>query len=104
MKGIGRATTLKLASQGADIVLSDVQCAASNLPPQEAAGNWRSIDKVEAIVQKFLLGALAHPGNWRSIDKVEAMATAWQETDKVSSALDSDDSPDAEKTAEQTGT
>ncbi len=78
MKGIGRATTLKLASQGADIVLSDVQCAASNLPPQEAAGNWRSIDKVEA------------------------MATAWQETDKVSSALDSDDSLDAEKTAEQT--
>lgn len=51
MKGIGRATTLKLASQGADIVLSDVQRAASNLPPQEAAGHWRSIDSVAEEVE-----------------------------------------------------
>ena len=35
MKGIGRACALKLASQGADIVLSDFKRAPEDLPPQE---------------------------------------------------------------------
>ena len=51
MKGIGRATALKLASQGADIVLSDVQRTRDNLPPQELAANWRSIDSVAEEVE-----------------------------------------------------
>lgn len=51
MKGIGRATALKLASQGADIVLSDVQRTSDNLPPQEVAAHWRSIDSVAEEVE-----------------------------------------------------
>jgi 3-oxoacyl-[acyl-carrier protein] reductase/meso-butanediol dehydrogenase/(S,S)-butanediol dehydrogenase/diacetyl reductase len=51
MKGIGRATALKLASQGADIVLSDVQRTPNNLPPQEVAARWRSIDSVAEEIE-----------------------------------------------------
>ena len=51
MKGIGRATALKLASQGADLVLSDVQRKAENLPPQEVQARWRSIDSVAEEVE-----------------------------------------------------
>lgn len=51
MKGIGRATALKLAAQGADLVLSDVQRAPANLPPQEVAAHWRSIDSVAEEVE-----------------------------------------------------
>lgn len=51
MKGIGRATALKLASLGADLVLSDVKRASDNLPPQEVAARWRSIDSVAEEVE-----------------------------------------------------
>src|SRR5687768_16483089 len=58
MKGIGRATALKLASQGADLVLSDVKRPAENLPPQEVAARWRSIDSVAEEVEA--LGRRCH--------------------------------------------
>ena len=51
MKGIGRATALKLASRGADIVLSDVHRATADLPPQELQAKWRGIDSVAEEVE-----------------------------------------------------
>jgi NAD(P)-dependent dehydrogenase (short-subunit alcohol dehydrogenase family) len=51
MKGIGRACALKLAAQGADIVLSDVQRTREDLPPQEVKAGWRSIDSVGEEVE-----------------------------------------------------
>ena len=51
MKGIGRATALKLASQGADIALSDFKRNPENLPPQEVEARWRSIDSVGEEVE-----------------------------------------------------
>jgi len=51
MKGIGRACALKLASQGADIVLSDFKREPKDLPPQEIKGQWRSIDSVAEEVE-----------------------------------------------------
>jgi NADP-dependent 3-hydroxy acid dehydrogenase YdfG len=35
MRGIGRATALKLAAQGADLAISDVQRELDDLPPAE---------------------------------------------------------------------
>jgi 3-oxoacyl-[acyl-carrier protein] reductase/meso-butanediol dehydrogenase/(S,S)-butanediol dehydrogenase/diacetyl reductase len=58
MKGIGRATALKLASQGADLVLSDVKRAPEHLPPQEVSAAWRSIDSVAEEVEA--LGRRCH--------------------------------------------
>ncbi len=51
MKGIGRACALKLASQGADIVLSDFKREPNDLPPQEIKAQWRSIDSVAEEVE-----------------------------------------------------
>ena len=51
MKGIGRATALKLAAQGADIAISDFKRDPENLPPQEVAARWRSIDSVAEEVE-----------------------------------------------------
>ena len=51
MKGIGRACALRLASQGADIVISDFKRAPEDLPPQEVKAQWRSIDSVAEEVQ-----------------------------------------------------
>jgi len=51
MKGIGRACALKLASQGADIVLSDYKRDSKDLPPQEVKARWRSIDSVGEEVE-----------------------------------------------------
>jgi NAD(P)-dependent dehydrogenase (short-subunit alcohol dehydrogenase family) len=51
MKGIGRACALALASQGADIALSDVRRERDDLPPQEIKNQWRSIDSVAEEVE-----------------------------------------------------
>jgi 3-oxoacyl-[acyl-carrier protein] reductase/meso-butanediol dehydrogenase/(S,S)-butanediol dehydrogenase/diacetyl reductase len=51
MKGIGRATTLKLATHGADVALTDVQRAPEDLPPAEVRGQWRGVDSVAEEVR-----------------------------------------------------
>src|SRR5262245_44097247 len=51
MKGIGRACALKLAAQGADLVLSDFKRETGDLPPQEVKAGWRSIDSVAEEVE-----------------------------------------------------
>jgi 3-oxoacyl-[acyl-carrier protein] reductase/meso-butanediol dehydrogenase/(S,S)-butanediol dehydrogenase/diacetyl reductase len=74
MKGIGRATALKLASLGADLVLSDVKRAPENLPPQEVAAGWRSIESVAKEVEA--LGRRCHT-IWCDLTvsaQIEAMA------------------------------
>ncbi len=51
MRGIGRATALKLATQGADIALTDVQRSPEDLPPGEVRRQWRGIDSVAEEVE-----------------------------------------------------
>jgi NAD(P)-dependent dehydrogenase (short-subunit alcohol dehydrogenase family) len=51
MKGIGRATALKLAAQGAHLALTDVQRPSEDLPPGEIKTQWRGIDSVAAEVE-----------------------------------------------------
>ena len=51
MRGVGRASALKLASQGADIAITDVQRDATDLPPGEVRVEWRGIQSVTEEVE-----------------------------------------------------
>ena len=46
MRGVGRATAHKLASQGAQIAITDVRRPIEDLPPGEVRSEWQSIDSV----------------------------------------------------------
>ena len=59
MRGVGRATVMKLAGRGADIALSDVHREASDLPSAEVRNEWGGIDTVSEEVQA--LGRRALP-------------------------------------------
>ncbi len=59
MRGVGRATALKLAAQGADVAITDVRRPADDLPPGEVRAEWNSIDSVADEVRN--LGRQALP-------------------------------------------
>src|SRR5919197_4831080 len=51
MRGVGRATALKLAQQGVDLALTDVWRAPEDLPPAEVRVGWRGLDSVAEEVR-----------------------------------------------------
>jgi NAD(P)-dependent dehydrogenase (short-subunit alcohol dehydrogenase family) len=51
MKGVGRATALKLAERGVDVALTDVHRAPEDLPPDELRLQWRGLDSVAEEVR-----------------------------------------------------
>jgi NAD(P)-dependent dehydrogenase (short-subunit alcohol dehydrogenase family) len=51
MKGVGRATALRLAQLGADLALTDVRREPEDLPPAEVRSGWRGIDSVAEEVR-----------------------------------------------------
>ena len=53
MRGVGRATALRLAGQGADIALTDIHRESRDLPPAEIRLDWRSIDSVAEEVSPW---------------------------------------------------
>ncbi len=59
MRGVGRATVMKLAGLGADIALTDVHRETADLPPAEVRNEWGGIDTVSEEVQA--LGRRALP-------------------------------------------
>ena len=51
MRGVGRATVMKLAGLGADIALTDVHRETEDLPPAEVRTHWAGIDTVTGEVE-----------------------------------------------------
>ncbi len=51
MRGVGRATVLKLAGLGADTALSDVRRDVEDLPPAEVRTEWGGLNAVAAEVE-----------------------------------------------------
>ena len=53
MRGVGRATALKLAQRGADVAITDVRRETADLPPAEVREEWRSIDSVAEEIESL---------------------------------------------------
>ena len=53
MRGVGRATALKLAGLGADLAITDVHREEQDLPPAEVRLGWRSIDTVSEEISSL---------------------------------------------------
>ena len=53
MRGVGRATALKLASQGADVAVTDLRRGAEDLPPAEVRKGWGGLDAVADEVRSL---------------------------------------------------
>ena len=51
MRGVGRATVMKLAGLGADIALTDVHRETEDLPPAKVRTSWRGIDAVKEEIE-----------------------------------------------------
>jgi NAD(P)-dependent dehydrogenase (short-subunit alcohol dehydrogenase family) len=58
MRGVGRATALKLAQLGVDLALTDVTRPPEDLPPAEVRVGWRGIDSAAEEVQALGRGCL----------------------------------------------
>ena len=73
MRGVGRATALKLASQGADIAITDVRRPVDDLPPGEVRSEWQSIDSVADEIRSMGGQALPVYADLSNTDEIEAL-------------------------------
>jgi NAD(P)-dependent dehydrogenase (short-subunit alcohol dehydrogenase family) len=53
MRGIGRATALKLAELGVGLAITDIHREADDLPPAEIRMEWKSVDSVAEEVRRL---------------------------------------------------
>jgi len=73
MRGIGRATALKLAELGIDLALTDVLRDVDDLPPGEIRAEWKSVDSVSEEVRQLgrkCLPIYADLGDSKQIESV----------------------------------
>lgn len=73
MRGIGRATAIKLATQGVDIALTDIQRAPEELPPAEVRQQWRGIESVTEDVHGLGRRCLPVYCDLSDSEQIEAM-------------------------------
>jgi NAD(P)-dependent dehydrogenase (short-subunit alcohol dehydrogenase family) len=73
MRGVGRATALKLAQQGADLALTDVHREPEDLPPGEIRLGWRGLDSVAEEVQALGRGCFTSSCDLGQSDQVQRL-------------------------------
>ena len=73
MRGVGRATALKLASQGVHVVITDVRRPVDDLPPGEVRAEWHSIDSVAEQVRDLGGQALPIYADLSNSDEIEGL-------------------------------
>jgi 3-oxoacyl-[acyl-carrier protein] reductase/meso-butanediol dehydrogenase/(S,S)-butanediol dehydrogenase/diacetyl reductase len=73
MKGVGRATVLKLAQQGADVALTDVQRGPEDLPPGELRVGWRGLDSVAEEARALGRRCFTMPCDLKQHDQVQEL-------------------------------
>ncbi len=72
-KGIGRATALRLAKEGADIVVHDQYCPPELSPPWEKQEGWKGLDSLVEEIEAMGQRALAVTANIAIKEEVEQM-------------------------------
>jgi 3-oxoacyl-[acyl-carrier protein] reductase/meso-butanediol dehydrogenase/(S,S)-butanediol dehydrogenase/diacetyl reductase len=73
MRGVGRATALKLAQQGADLALTDVRREPGDLPPAEVRLGWRGLDSVAEEVRALERGCYTSSCDLGDRDQVQQL-------------------------------
>ena len=73
MRGVGRATAHKLASQGAQIAITDVRRPIEDLPPGEVRAEWQSIDSVADEIRSMGGQALPVYADLSKSDEIEGL-------------------------------
>ncbi len=73
MRGVGRATAHKLASQGAQIAITDVRRPVEDLPPGEVRAEWQSIDSVADEISSMGGQALPVYADLSNSDEIEGL-------------------------------
>lgn len=73
MRGVGRATALKLASQGASLAITDVRRPASDLPPSELRQEWNSIDSVSDEIKDIGASAYSIYADLSKSEEIQSM-------------------------------
>ena len=73
MRGVGRATALKLAQEGADLALTDVHREPEDLPPGEIRLGWRGLDSVAEEVQALGRRCFTSPCDLGQSDQIQQL-------------------------------
>ena len=73
MRGVGRATALKLAQQGVDLALTDVHREPEDLPPGEIRLGWRGLDSVAEEVQALGRRCFTSPCDLGQSDQIQQL-------------------------------
>ena len=73
MRGVGRATAHKLASQGAQIAITDIRRPVEDLPPGEVRAEWQSIDSVADEIRSMGGQALPVYADLSNSDEIEGL-------------------------------
>ena len=73
MRGVGRATALKLASQGAQVAITDVRRPVEDLPPGEVRAEWQSIESVADEIRAQGGQALPVYADLSNSDEIEGL-------------------------------
>jgi len=75
MRGVGRATALKLARQGADLAISDVHREPEDLPPHEVSLGWQGLNSVAAEIGEMGRRCLPLVCDLGRSDQIEQMVS-----------------------------
>lgn len=73
MRTVGRAVAERLASEGADLALTDIQRNPEDLPDDEVEAGWRGIESVADEVRKKGRRVLARHADLRSSRQVQEL-------------------------------
>lgn len=73
MNGMGRAISLRLAREGADVVVVDHPQAAQNFPPDVKQAGWKGLHSVVQEIQELGRRSLAINGDITSSSDVETI-------------------------------